>query len=79
VVLAALGVVAFVTDGILGFALGFIAALLLVDRAWPMTGVLFDDAQHAYARLARERRFAAVGRLSGHETGLRGRRRPGSI
>jgi hypothetical protein len=26
------------------------------------TGVLFNDAQHAYARLARERRFAAVDR-----------------
>jgi hypothetical protein len=61
-VLAALGVVALVTDGIVGFALGFIAALLLIDRAWPVTGALFNDAQHAYAPLARERRFAAVGR-----------------
>ena len=62
VVLATLGVLALTTDGIVGFALGFIAALLLVDRAWPVTGVLFNDAQRAYARLARERRFAAIGR-----------------
>jgi hypothetical protein len=66
VVLATLGAVAFVTDGIVGFLLGFIAALLLLDRAWPITGVLFDDAQHAYARLARERRLAAVGRRLKH-------------
>ena len=61
-VLAAFAGVALVADGIVGFLLGFIAALLLVNRAWPITGVLFNDAQHAYARLAHERRWAAAGR-----------------
>jgi hypothetical protein len=54
IVLAAFAAVALVADGIVGFLLGFIAALLLVDRAWPITGVLFNDAQHASARLARD-------------------------
>ena len=61
-VLATLAAAALVADGIAGFLLGFIAALLLVDRVWPITGVLFNDAQHASARLARERRWAAAGR-----------------
>jgi hypothetical protein len=60
-VLATLAAVALVADGIAGFLLGFIAALLLVDRVWPITGVLINDAQHAYARIARERRLVAAG------------------
>jgi hypothetical protein len=62
VALAVLAAVALVIDGIVGFLLGFTAALLLLDRALPVTGVLFGDAQRAYGRLARERRLAAIGR-----------------
>jgi hypothetical protein len=62
VAVAVLAAVALVIDGIVGFLLGFTAALLLLDRALPVTGVLFGDAQRAYGRLARERRLAAIGR-----------------
>ena len=62
VAVAVLAAVALVIDGIVGFLLGFSAALLILDRALPVTGVLFGEAQRAYGRLARERRRAGVGR-----------------
>jgi hypothetical protein len=62
VALAAIAVAALVVGGILGFLVGFVAVLLLVDRAWPVTGLLLTDAQHAYATMARRRRFAALRR-----------------
>jgi hypothetical protein len=62
VALAVLAAVALVIDGIVGFLLGFTAALLLLDRALPVAGVLFGDAQRAYGRLARERRLATARR-----------------
>jgi hypothetical protein len=57
-VLVAFGAVAFVLHGIVGFLLGFVAALVVIDRLLPTTGVLLGDAHHAYARLARRRRVA---------------------
>jgi hypothetical protein len=33
--------------------LGFSAALLIIDRTWPITGLLMSYAQSASARLAR--------------------------
>ena len=64
--LAVLGAVALVSDGIVGFLLGFLAALLLLDRALPVTGVLFGDAQRAYGRLARQRRLGGARRRVRH-------------
>jgi hypothetical protein len=60
--LAAFALVAFVSGGIGGFLLGFAAVLLIIDRTWPITGLLMSDAQHASARLARQRRLAALAR-----------------
>ena len=62
VVVAVLASVALVIDGIAGFLLGFAAALVVIDRALPVSGMLFGDAQRAYGRLARERRRAGVRR-----------------
>src|SRR6188472_3320779 len=50
VVLAALAVVALLIDGIAGFFLGFAAALVVVDRAWPATGRVAADAAGAEQR-----------------------------
>jgi hypothetical protein len=61
-VVVAFGAVAFVLHGIVGFLLGFVAALLIIDRLLPTTGVLHADAQRAYGRLARQRRVAEWGR-----------------
>ena len=57
-VLLAFAAVAFVLHGIVGFLLGFVAALVVVDRLLPTTGVLLGDAHQAYAREARRRRAA---------------------
>jgi hypothetical protein len=45
-----------------GFLLGFAALLVIIDRTWPITGLLMTDAQHASARIARQRRLAALAR-----------------
>jgi hypothetical protein len=55
VVLAALAVVALVIDGIAGFFLGFAAALVVVDRAWPATGRVATDAGRAFTHERRRR------------------------
>jgi hypothetical protein len=55
VVLAALAVVALLIDGIAGFFLGFAAALVVVDRAWPATGRVAADAGRAFTRERRRR------------------------
>jgi hypothetical protein len=48
VALAAIAVGAFAAGGgIVGFLVGFVAVLLIVDRTWPITGLLLTDAQHA--------------------------------
>jgi hypothetical protein len=60
--LGAFALAAFVFGGVAGFLLGFAAVLLLIDRTWPIAGLLLTDAQHASARLARERRVAALRR-----------------
>jgi hypothetical protein len=57
-VLVAFAAVAFVLHGIVGFLLGFVAALVVIDRLLPTTGVLLGDAHQAYAREARRRRAA---------------------
>jgi hypothetical protein len=57
VLLAALALVAFAVGGVGGFLLGFAAVLLLIDRTWPVSGLLLTDAQHASARLVRARRL----------------------
>jgi hypothetical protein len=62
VALAAIAVGALAAGGILGFLVGFVAILLIVDRAWPITGLLLTDAQHAYTTVARQRRLAALRR-----------------
>ena len=62
VALAAIAFGAFAAGGIIGLLVGFVAVLLIVDRAWPITGLLLNDAQHAYARVARQRRLAALRR-----------------
>jgi hypothetical protein len=53
---------ALVFGGVAGFLVGFAAVLLIIDRTWPITGLLMTYAQHASARLARQRRLAALGR-----------------
>jgi hypothetical protein len=55
-VFVAFGAAAFVLPGIVGFLLGFVAALLVIDRVLPTTGALHADAERAYSRLARRRR-----------------------
>jgi membrane protein implicated in regulation of membrane protease activity len=60
--LAAFALAAFVLGGVAGFLLGFATVLLIIDRTWPISGVLLTDAQHASARVVRERRLAAVRR-----------------
>jgi hypothetical protein len=60
--LAVFALGAFAFGGIAGFLLGFVAVLVIIDRTWPITGVLMTDAQHASARLARQRRLAALAR-----------------
>jgi hypothetical protein len=60
--LGAFALAAFVYGGIVGFLLGFAAVLLIIDRTWPIAGLLLTDAQHASARLARQRRLAALTR-----------------
>jgi hypothetical protein len=60
--LAAFALAAFAFGGVAGFLLGFAAVLLIIDRTWPIAGLLLTDAQHASARLARERRLAALRR-----------------
>jgi hypothetical protein len=62
VLLGAFALAAFAYGGLPGFLLGFAAALLIIDRTWPIAGLLLTDAQHASARLARERRHAALAR-----------------
>ncbi|HEX6698907.1 MAG TPA: hypothetical protein VF080_19005 [Solirubrobacteraceae bacterium] len=57
-VLVAFAAVAFVLHGIVGFLLGFVAALVVIDRLLPTTGALLGDAHQAYARQARRRRAA---------------------
>ncbi len=58
--LAAFALAAFAFGGTLGFLLGFAAVLLIIDRTWPITGLLMSDAQRAGARLARQRRVAEL-------------------
>jgi hypothetical protein len=53
---------AFLFGGVPGFLLGFAAVLLIIDRTWPISGLLLTDAQHASARMVRERRLAAFRR-----------------
>ena len=60
--LAAFALAAFAFGGLVGFLLGFTAVLLIIDRTWPITGLLMTDAQHASARLGRQRRLAALAR-----------------
>ena len=60
--LAGFALAAFTLGGVAGFLLGFGAVLLIIDRTWPITGLLMTDAQHACARLARQRRLAALAR-----------------
>ena len=60
--LAAFALAALVFGGVVGFLLGFAALLVIIDRTWPITGLLMTDAQHASARLARQRRLAALAR-----------------
>jgi hypothetical protein len=60
--LAAFALAALVFGGVVGFLLGFAAVLLIIDRTWPVTGLLMSDAQRAGARLARQRRLAALAR-----------------
>jgi hypothetical protein len=60
--LGAFALAAFVYGGVPGFLLGFAAVLLIIDRTWPISGLLLTDAQHASARLVRERRHAALAR-----------------
>jgi len=62
VALAAVAGAAFVIGGVAGFMVGFAAVLLIVDRAWPVTGLANGDAAQASARLARRRQLAALGR-----------------
>jgi len=62
VVLAAFAVAALMAGGIVGFILGFVAALLVVDHLWPVTGMMLSDAQTAYARQARRRRLDELSR-----------------
>jgi hypothetical protein len=57
-ILVAFGAAAFVLPGIVGFLLGFVAALLVIDRVLPTTGALHADAERAYSRLARRRQMA---------------------
>jgi hypothetical protein len=58
--LAAFAVTAVVADGAVGTVIAFIAVLLILDRTFAITGYLASDAQHAFARLARQRRGAAL-------------------
>jgi hypothetical protein len=60
--LAVVALAAFVAGGIVGFMVGFCAVLLLVDRLWPVTGMLNSDARQASARLSRQRRLASLRR-----------------
>jgi hypothetical protein len=60
--LGAFALAAFAFGGVAGFLLGFAAVLLIIDRTWPISGVLLTDAQHAGARLVRERRLDAFRR-----------------
>jgi len=70
--LAAFALAAFVFGGVAGFLLGFAAVLLIIDRTWPVTGLLMSDAQRAGARVARERRLAALGRRLKRRPALEG-------
>jgi hypothetical protein len=60
--LAAFALAAFAFGGTPGFLLGFAALLLIVDRTWPISGLMMSDAQRAGTRLARERRLADLAR-----------------
>ena len=60
--LGAFALAAFAFGGTVGFLAGFAAVLLIIDRTWPITGLLMSDAQRASARLARQRRFSALAR-----------------
>jgi hypothetical protein len=60
--LGAFALAAFLFGGVAGFLIGFAAVLLIIDRTWPISGLLLSDAQHASARVMRERRLAAVRR-----------------
>jgi hypothetical protein len=52
---AALGGAAFAVGGLAGFLLGFVAALLGIDRALGFAGVSRIEAERAYRRLVRGR------------------------
>jgi hypothetical protein len=61
---ALLLVAALVVGGLGGVVLGFIALLLVLDRASSLTGWTLADADHVFARLVRRRRWEAlVGRV----------------
>jgi hypothetical protein len=60
--LGAFALAAFQYGGVPGFLLGFAAVLLIIDRTWPISGLLLTDAQHASARLVRERRLDGLRR-----------------
>jgi hypothetical protein len=67
---APLAAAAVVTGGVAGVILGFAAALLLVnrllDRVLGVTGASKIEAEHAFRRLARERRLAGLDRRMHH-------------
>jgi hypothetical protein len=60
--LGAFALAAFTFGGVGGFLLGFALVLLIIDRTWPISGLLLTDAQHASARLVRERRLETLRR-----------------
>jgi hypothetical protein len=68
-----LALAAFAFGGLAGFLIGFAAVLLIIDRTWPVTGLLMSDAQRASARLARQRRLATLKRRMGRRTPDEGR------
>jgi membrane protein implicated in regulation of membrane protease activity len=60
--LGAFALAAFLFGGVAGFLLWFALVLLIIDRTWPISGLLLTDAQHAGARMVRERRLAGIRR-----------------
>jgi hypothetical protein len=74
-VLAVLAVAAFLADSIVGFFLGFVAALVLIDQAWPATGRAAGGAVRAFAHERRARRTADLRRRLARRPAAEGRLR----
>jgi len=71
--LAAFALAAYLAGGVVGYLLAYLAVLFIVDRLWPMTGLAMNDAQRAFARLARRRRGDAIARRLRHHPAEEGR------